>query len=101
MALHENYQSLVVSVFNKRNIFIAILIIAIDISIYVFLGLLLINYEDFYDSSKGSYYSLASMTFNQKIYYITFIIWEIINIIGIGYLIIKVIQKIRKISFSN
>lgn len=55
-----------------RNILIAIGIILLDIAVYIFLGLMLMGYEDFYDESKGEYWSLESMTLDEKFYYIGF-----------------------------
>jgi len=49
-----------------RNILIAIDIILLDIAVYIFLGLMLMGYEDFYDESKGEYWSLESMTLDEK-----------------------------------
>ena len=53
-------------VFSLKNILIGIVLIIFDLVIYIFLGLMLMNYEDFYDESKGSFYSLESMTFWQR-----------------------------------
>ncbi|WP_341225570.1 hypothetical protein [uncultured Arcticibacterium sp.] len=79
-----------------KNILIAIGIILFDLSVYVFLGLLLMNYDDFYDESKGEYWSLESMDFWQKANYIGLNIWHLINLIVIGYVIYRVIKIIRK-----
>jgi hypothetical protein len=44
-----------------KNTLIGIAIIIFDLAVYIFLGLLLMNYDDFYDESKGEYWSLGSM----------------------------------------
>lgn len=75
-----------------KNILITIGIIILNISVYVFFGLMLMNYEDFYDESKGAYWSLESMTLNEKFYYIGFQIWNVLNLIAIGYLIFRIIK---------
>lgn len=62
-----------------KNILIVIDIIIIDISVYVFFGLMLMNYEDFYNESKGAFWSLESMILTEKFYYIGFEIWEILQ----------------------
>ena len=41
---------------------IGIGIILIDLAVYIFLGLLLMSYDDFYDESKGEYWSWESMS---------------------------------------
>lgn len=79
-----------------KNILIAVGIIILDLAIYLVLALLLMNYDDFYDESKGEYWSLESMTFWQKVNYIGFNIWQIINLIAIGYIIYRIIKEIKK-----
>jgi len=63
-------------IFTLKNFLIGILIIVIDLGIYIFLGLLMMNYEDFYEESEGEYWSLASMTTSEKITYIGLNIWD-------------------------
>ena len=65
----------------------------IDLSIGLLLGVLLMDYDDFYDASKGAYWSLESMTQFQKIIYILFLTWEILNIVGILYFVFRIIKK--------
>lgn len=79
-----------------KNILIVVVIIILDLAIYFVLALLLMNYDDFYDESKGEYWSLESMTFWQKVNYIGFNIWQIINLIAIGYIIYRIIKEIKK-----
>ena len=72
-----------------KKILIGLFLFFIDLVIYIFLGLVLLSYEDFYDESKGEYWSLASMTLGQKMAYIGWYVWLIANIILILYLIYK------------
>ncbi|GAB7087659.1 hypothetical protein JCM15579A_17630 [Marinifilum fragile] len=83
-------------VFSGKNILISIGVILFDLFVYLVLGMLLMNYDDFYDESKGEYWSLESMTFWQKANYIGLNLWHIINVIVIGYVIYRVIKMIRK-----
>jgi hypothetical protein len=53
------------------------------------------NYDDFYDASKGEYWSLESMTFWQKVNYISFNLWFVLNIALIGYVIYRIIKKVK------
>jgi hypothetical protein len=76
-----------------KKIIVCILIIVLDLAIYVFLGLLLMEYDDFYESSKGEYFSLASMTVRQKVVWISYNIWSWLNLIAIGFLIYKLVTK--------
>ena len=62
--------------------------------------LMLMNYEDFYDESKGRYYSFESMTFLEKISYISLNLWYFINIIFIGFLVYKIVIEIAVRIFS-
>jgi hypothetical protein len=43
-----------------------IAIIGADLFVFIILGLLLMGYDDNYDSSKGEYWSLASMSTTEK-----------------------------------
>jgi large-conductance mechanosensitive channel len=79
-----------------KYIIIAVGIIILDLVIYFILALLLMNYDDFYDESKGKYWSLESMTPWQKVNYIGFNIWQIVNLIAIGYIIYRIIKEIKK-----
>ena len=78
------------------NIIFWLTIIAVDFCIYAVLGLLLMQYEDFYDNSKGEMWSLVSMNTNEKIIYICLNIWNILNIIALICIFIYIIQKIYK-----
>ena len=69
-----------------------------DVFIYMVLGLLQMDYDDSYDSSKGEYWSLASMNNRQLIYYFALQLWNILNILG---LIILARKLYKRISRSN
>ena len=85
-----------------KNIIIGTGIILFDIAVYFVLGTLLMNYDDFYDESKGEYWSLASMTLSEKANYIGLHIWNLINLIVIGYIIYRIIKKlIRSTNYNN
>jgi len=66
-----------------KPILIGLSILIFDIFIYLLLGFLLINYEDFWDDSKGELWSLVSMNLQEKIIYLSFQSWGVINIIVI------------------
>jgi hypothetical protein len=50
------------------------------------------SYDDFHSESEKDYNTLSTMSFSQKVYSITFLIWNIINLIGILYLIYTIIK---------
>lgn len=79
-----------------KNILIAFGIILLDIFVYILFSLMLMNYDDFYDESKGKYWSLESMTSTEKLYYIGFEIWNILNLIAVGFIIYQIIKRLRK-----
>ena len=82
--------------FKLKNIVIGIGLIFFDLAVYLFLGLMLMGYDDFYEESKGEYWSLASMTFWQKVNYIGLQLWHLINIILIVFLLFKIVNKFKK-----
>lgn len=76
----------------KKNILLGILFIFIDFILYVFLGLMVLDYEDFYDESQGAYWSLGSMTIVQKISYISFQTLIILNWVFVYFILFKLIK---------
>ena len=78
-----------------KKILFVLLAIILDLAIYVFLGLMMMNYEDNYDSSLDDYYCLSSMTFIEKTTWISYVSWFILNGLGISYLIYKAIKKYK------
>lgn len=83
-------------VFSIKKILISIGLILFDLVVYFILFMLLMNYDDFYDETKGEYWSLESMTFWQKANYIGLNIWHVLNLLVIGYVIYRVIKMLRK-----
>ena len=82
-------------IFTVKNIALGIGFILIDFVVYVVLGLLLMNYDDFYDESKGPYWSLESMTTAQKATYIGLNVWHFINVLIFGYVIYRMVKALR------
>lgn len=70
-------------------------IIGADLFVYIVLGLLLMGYDDNYDSSKGVYWSLASMNSTEKIIYFALQTWNVINIIGVLYIGRRLYKRIK------
>lgn len=77
-------------IFTIRNIILGILFILIDLVVYIFLGILMMDYDDFYEEPQGEYMSLESMSTFQKSVFIGLNIWNVINIIIVIFLIYKV-----------
>jgi hypothetical protein len=77
-------------------------IIVADFFVFAILSFSLMGYEDFYDSSKGELWSLASMNLTEKILYICFCAWQILNIIVFVFIIGRIIYKrIKHIKSTN
>lgn len=70
-------------------------LISADIFIFFILSLLLMGYDDNYDSSKGEYWSLVSMNTTEKILYISYNLWILLNIIAIIYIGKKVYKWLK------
>ena len=72
-----------------------LVIIGADLFVYMILGLLLMGYDDNYDSSKGEYWSLASMNSTEKIIYLALQTWNIINIVGVFYIGHRLYKRVK------
>jgi hypothetical protein len=79
-----------------KQVLIWLTIVAVDIFVFIILGLLLMNYDDFYDSSKGEYWSLASMNSTEKVIYICYNAWVVLNIVGLLYIGYKIYRKLSE-----
>jgi len=70
-------------------------IIGADIFVYMILGVLQMDYDDNYDSSKGEYWSLASMNKWQLFFYFLLQFWNLLNIIGLIFIGRKIYKRIK------
>lgn len=77
----------------SKRILLFVLFIIIDIALWIIIGLIILNYEDFYDESEGEYFSLVSMTNVEKIAYFAYFIWIILNVALIIYIAYRLIKK--------
>lgn len=80
---------------HKMRILKIFFFIILDISIYLFLGLVLLNYEDHFDRRKGDYYSFKSMNSSELLAYIGFGLWQIINLGLILYILFKLFKRFK------
>ena len=79
-----------------KVILISVAIVTFDLAVYLLLGLLLMNYDDFYDESGGEYWSLSSMTMSEKATYIGLNVWHVVNVIAIGYVVYRLVRRFSK-----
>jgi hypothetical protein len=77
-----------------------LIIISADIFIYIFLGILQMDYDDNWDATKGNYGSLESMNKWQLIFYFALQLWNLTNIIILLLILLKMYKKrLHKTSF--
>ena len=76
-----------------KKIIYWLLFIFIDIVLWIIIGLILLNYEDNWDASKGYYFSLDGMTSVEKIAFISYYIWIVLNILLVVYVIYRLIKN--------
>ena len=76
-------------IFTIKNIISGIVIILLDVCIYFFLGIAMMDYDDFYEKIKGEYMSLESMDSIQRSIFFSLNIWNFINIILVVYMIYR------------
>jgi hypothetical protein len=69
-------------------------LIVADVFIYVFLGMLLMNYDDNYNASKGEYWSWKSMSTFDRYAFVTLNVWHVVNIIAAVYLGYKIYKRL-------
>lgn len=79
-----------------KFILISVAVVIFDLAVYLVLGMLLMNYDDFYDESEGEYWSLSSMTMTEKATYIGLNVWDVVNFVALGYVIYRVIRQFAK-----
>jgi hypothetical protein len=72
-----------------------LVIIGADIFVYIILGVLQMDYDDNYNSSKGEYWSLESMNKLQLVFYFLLQLWNLLNILGILYIGRKIYKQIK------
>ncbi len=77
-------------IFTIKNIILGILFILIDLVVYIFLGILMMDYDDTYKGPIENYNSLETMNIFQKTVFIGMSIWNIINILVVIFIIYKV-----------
>ncbi|MGV9011854.1 MAG: hypothetical protein ACOH13_04600 [Flavobacteriales bacterium] len=72
---------------------IGTLVIVIDLAVYLYLGLLLMSYEDFYDGSRGGIWKPESMDRIDLAAYYGFIAWNVLNLAAVSYLAFRLIKR--------
>jgi hypothetical protein len=81
---------------NLKIAAIILVFLFIDLAIYLILGIAMMQYEDFYDESKGAYWSWESMTTFDKSVVVFLNFWYFVNIVVVILVIRKIIKMLRK-----
>jgi hypothetical protein len=81
---------------NFKLVTITLVFLFLDLAIYLILGAAMMQYEDFYDESKGAYWSWESMTIFDKSVVVSLNFWYFINVVAAILVIRKIIKMLRK-----
>jgi hypothetical protein len=76
------------------NVFSIIGLLILDLSVYIFCGLFMMGYDDFYDESQGEYFSFSSMEMKYKVVYVFSNFWLILNGILLLYFLFNLYKKL-------
>jgi hypothetical protein len=70
-----------------------ILFVVFDLLVFIFCGLYMMGYDDFYDKSQGEYFSLSSMQTEYKVVWIFYNFWIVLNCLFLLYVLFRVLKK--------
>ena len=62
---------------------------------YILLGIVMMAYDDFYDPSKGEYWSWESMTGFDKAVFVSLQLWNLLNLFLIGFIVFKIYKYFK------
>ncbi len=72
------------------------LVLVVDLSVYLYLGLLLMNYEDFHGDNLGSSSKLVSMDAGYRAFLYGSIAWNLVNLTGISYVAYRLFKLYKQ-----
>ncbi len=78
-----------------KKILIWLAILIADIFIFLVLGVSQMQYDDFYNESKGEYWSWESMNMQEKLCTLALDFWVIVNIIALIYIGFAIYKRIK------
>ena len=81
--------------FRFKTFLICVSILLVDIAVYIVLGLLLMNYDDFYNVSNGEYWSWSSMKTSDQLTIIGLYFWHVVNIGVVSFIIYRTYKLIK------
>ena len=71
-----------------------VLFLIFDLVIYIFCGIYMMGYDDFYDENQGEYFSFSSMKTEYKIVWTFYNLWIVLNCLLFLYIIYRVFKKL-------
>ncbi|RKR08463.1 hypothetical protein C8C83_0047 [Flavobacterium sp. 90] len=77
-----------------------VLFVFLDIAVFIFCGVFMMGYDDFYDESQGEYFSFSSMKIEYKIVWGFYNFWMILNGLLLLYVLFIIFRKI-KVSYGH
>jgi hypothetical protein len=69
------------------------LFVFLDIAVFIFCGVFMMGYDDFYDESQGEYFSFSSMNTEYKIVWGFYNLWIILNGLLLFYILFRGYKK--------
>ncbi|MEJ8804416.1 hypothetical protein [Pontibacter sp. H249] len=70
-------------------------IVLIDLAVYAALGIMMMAYDDFYDESKGEYWSWASMTNFDRAVIVGLYFWHLVNFVAASIIIYNAVKSLN------
>lgn len=70
-----------------------IFFVLLDLAVYIFCGIYMMGYDDFYNESQGEYFTLSGMETKFKTVYIFLNFWNVLNCILLFYISFRVYKK--------
>lgn len=76
------------------KIFKIIALAVLDLVVFVFCGIYMMGYDDFYQEDQGEYFSFSSMTIEYKVVWEFYNFWIAFNFVLLFYIIYKLYKKL-------
>ncbi|TDW52397.1 hypothetical protein EV144_1011087 [Flavobacterium sp. 270] len=67
--------------------------IILDLLVFIFCGVFMMGYDDFYNESQGEYFSLSSMKNQYKVIWVFYNLWLVLNVLLILYVFYRFYKK--------
>lgn len=71
-----------------------ILFAVLDLFVFIFCGIYMMAYDDFYNESHGEYFSLLGMKPEYKLVWVFYNFWIVLNCVFLFYVIFKMYKKL-------